>query len=35
MNIKNEKINRIIDILSEYLQGKELPLRLSLITFFF
>ncbi|WP_457622301.1 AAA family ATPase [Persephonella sp.] len=34
MITKNEKVNKIISILSEYLHGKELPLRLSLITFF-
>jgi len=31
---KNNKIQRIIDFLSNYLQGKEKPLRLALIAFF-
>ncbi len=34
MEIKNEKIKVIIRTLSEFLQGKEEALRLSLITFF-
>ncbi|WP_456402938.1 AAA family ATPase [Persephonella sp.] len=34
MEIKNEKIIKVINVLSEFLQGKELPLRLALITFF-
>ncbi|MBK3331788.1 AAA domain-containing protein [Persephonella atlantica] len=34
MKVKNEKINEIIDVLSQFLQGKEEALRLSLITFF-
>ena len=34
MKIENNKINEIIDILSKFLHGKELPLRLALITFF-
>ncbi len=34
MNVKNEKIKQIIDTLSQFLQGKEEAIRLSLITFF-
>ncbi len=34
MEIKNDKIAKIVNILSKYLHGKEIPLRLSLITFF-
>ncbi|HOP86609.1 MAG TPA: MoxR family ATPase [Syntrophorhabdaceae bacterium] len=34
MENKNNKIQRIIDFLSNYLQGKEKPLRLALIAFF-
>ena len=34
MNVKNEKIKHIIDTLSQFLQGKEEAIRLSLITFF-
>lgn len=34
MENKNNKIQEIIDFLSNYLQGKERPLRLALIAFF-
>jgi len=34
MENKNNKIQKIIDFLSNYLQGKERPLRLALIAFF-
>ncbi|HPU28851.1 MAG TPA: MoxR family ATPase [Syntrophorhabdaceae bacterium] len=34
MENKNNKIQRIINFLSNYLQGKEKPLRLALIAFF-
>ncbi|MCX7966223.1 MAG: MoxR family ATPase [Syntrophorhabdaceae bacterium] len=34
MENKNNKVQKIIDFLSNYLQGKEKPLRLALIAFF-